>query len=56
MEDTTLKRIEALRGRLNKFGFNRNLFDPKVVEISQQLDRLLNQYQKKVRYQQLSFW
>jgi len=56
VEDKILKRIEVLRGRLNKFGLNRNLVDPKVVDISQQLDRLLNQYQSTVRYQQLRFW
>jgi hypothetical protein len=56
VEDKILKRIEVLRGRLNKFGMNRNLIDPKVVELSQELDRLLNQYQNTIRYQQLSFW
>ena len=56
MEDKISKRIEVLRGRLNKYGLNRNLVDPKVVEISQQLDRLLNQYQNASKYQQLSFW
>lgn len=56
MEDKILKRIEVLRGRLNRFGLNRNLIDPKVVEISQELDRLLNKYQKAIKYQQLSFW
>jgi hypothetical protein len=56
VEDKILKRIEVLRGRLNKYGLNRNLVDPKVVEISQQLDRLLNQYQNRARYKQLSFW
>ena len=56
MEDKIVKRIETLRGRLNKFAYNRNLIDPEVVDISQKLDRLLNQYQDKTRYQQLSFW
>lgn len=56
MEKKLLKRIEVLRKRLNNFAQTRNLVDSEVVEISQQLDRLLNQYQKVIRYQQLSFW
>ena len=56
MEKKLLKRIEVLRARLNKFGVNRNLIDSEVVEVSQQLDGLLNQYQKMISYEQLSFW
>jgi phage-related holin len=56
MEKKLLKRIEGLRERLNKFGLTRNLIDSEVVEVSQQLDRLLNQYQRLTSYQQLSFW
>ncbi len=56
MEKKLLKRIEGLRKKLNKFGLNRNLFDKEVVEVSQQLDRLLNDYQRTTTYQQLSFW
>ncbi|EGW39408.1 MULTISPECIES: aspartyl-phosphate phosphatase Spo0E family protein [unclassified Desulfosporosinus] len=56
MEKKLLKRIEGLRKRLNKVGLTRNLIDSEVVEVSQQLDRLLNQYQKITSYQQLSFW
>ncbi|MDR3539502.1 MAG: aspartyl-phosphate phosphatase Spo0E family protein [Desulfosporosinus sp.] len=56
MEKKLLKRIEGLRKRLNKFGLTRNLVDSEVVEVSQQLDHLLNQYQRLVSYQQLSFW
>jgi hypothetical protein len=56
MEKKLLKRIEALRKRLNKLGLTHNLVDEEVVEVSQQLDRLLNEYQKIVTYRQLSFW
>lgn len=56
MEKKILKRIESLRKKLNKFGLTRNLIDREVVELSQQLDILLNQYQKFTSYQQLSFW
>ena len=56
MEKKLLKRIEELRKRLNKFGLNKNLIDSEVVEVSQQLDCLLNQYQKISSYKQLSFW
>ena len=56
MEKKLLKRIEGLRERLNKVGLSRNLIDSEVVEVSQQLDCLLNQYQRLTSYQQLSFW
>jgi hypothetical protein len=56
MENRVLKRIEVLRRRLNKLGLRRNLIDPKVVEVSQELDGLLNQYQNASKYKQLSFW
>jgi len=56
MEKKLLKRIESLRRKLNKFGHTRKLIDSEVVEVSQQLDRLLNQYYKLSSYQQLSFW
>ena len=56
MEKKLLKRIEGLRERLNKFGLSRNLIDREVVEVSQQLDCLLNQYQRLTAYKQLSFW
>lgn len=56
MENKLLKRIEGLRKRLNKYAMNRNLIDHDVVRISQQLDSLLNQYQRAVMYKQLSFW
>ncbi|HBV87772.1 aspartyl-phosphate phosphatase Spo0E family protein [Desulfosporosinus sp.] len=56
MEKKLLKRIEVLRKKLNKFAMTRNLVDSEVVEVSQQLDGLLNQYQKISSYKQLSFW
>jgi len=55
MEDKLLKRIERLRKKLVKFA-NRNLTDPEVVQASQELDSLLNQYHRITRYQQLCFW
>lgn len=56
MEKKLLKRIESLRKRLNKLGSNHNLIDDEVVAVSQQLDQLLNEYQRVVSYRQLSFW
>lgn len=56
MDKKLLKRIEVQRRKLNKFGINRNLIDKEVVEVSQQLDRLLNEYQRQITYKQLSFW
>ena len=56
MEKKLLKRIEVLRKRLNKFALTRNLIDSDVVEVSQQLDHLLNEYQRINAYKQLSFW
>lgn len=56
MEKRLLKKIEALRKRLNDYGLIHNLVDEDVVQMSQQLDVLLNQYQRIARYKQLSFW
>jgi hypothetical protein len=56
VEKKLLKRIEGLRKRLNKFGNKRNLLDSEVVEVSQQLDCLLNQYYRIRANQQLSLW
>ena len=56
MEKKLLKRIEGLRKKLNKFSHTRKLIDSEVVEVSQQLDCLLNQYYRISTYQQLSFW
>jgi len=56
VEKKLLKRIEGLRKRLNKFGQTHNLIDSEVVEVSQKLDCLLNQYYKIGTYEQLRFW
>ncbi len=56
MEIKLLNRIERSRKKLNKFGAVRNLVDPEVVELSQELDFLLNKYHKFISYRQLSFW
>ena len=56
MEKKMLVRIEALRRKLNKYGSRRNFVDQEVVRLSQELDCLLNQYQRSVAYRQLSFW
>jgi len=56
VEKKLLKRIEGLRKKLNKFGHTRNLIDSEVIEVSQQLDCLLNEYHRISTYQQLSFW
>lgn len=56
MEKRILKRIEALRKKLNQSGVNNNLLDKEVIELSQQLDLLLNQYYRIMKYEQLSFW
>lgn len=56
MELKLLKRIERLRRKLNKFGVNRDLVDPEVVALSQELDFVLNKYYKFINYKQLSLW
>lgn len=56
MEIKLIKRIERLRKKLIRIGMNKNLVDPEVVEISQQLDILLNRYYEIRQYEQLSFW
>lgn len=56
MEKRLLKKIEALRKRLNEYGLIHNLVDDEVIQMSQQLDALLNQYQRVASYKQLSFW
>ncbi|MFZ3132604.1 MAG: aspartyl-phosphate phosphatase Spo0E family protein [Desulfosporosinus sp.] len=56
MEKKLLKRIEGLRKKLNKFANTGNFIDSEVVEVSQQLDCLLNQYYRIRANQQLSFW
>lgn len=39
-----LKPIEDMRKKLNQLGANKPLTDPEVVELSQKLDKLLNEY------------
>lgn len=56
VEEKLLKRIEGLRKKLNKFGNTRNLNASEVVELSRQLDCLLNQYYRIKANQQLSIW
>lgn len=56
MEKRLLEKIEGLRRRLNKFALTRNLIDSEVVAVSQQLDCLLNEYQRLISNRQLSFW
>ncbi len=56
MEKRLLKKIEALRKRLNRYGLTHDLVDEEVVHMSQQLDNLLNQYYRIANYKQLSFW
>lgn len=56
MEKRLLKKIEALRKKLNKYGLKHSLVDDEVVQMSQQLDDLLNKYYRITTYKQLSFW
>ncbi|SHN70077.1 aspartyl-phosphate phosphatase Spo0E family protein [Desulfitobacterium chlororespirans] len=56
MEKRLLKKIEALRKKLNRYATTHSLVDARVVELSQELDHLLNQYQRLNKYRQLSFW
>lgn len=41
-----LDAIEDLRFFLNNFAENKNLTDPEVVDVSQRLDHLLNEYNR----------
>jgi Spo0E like sporulation regulatory protein. len=50
MEIILLKRIEGLREILNNIGLIRNLIDPEVIQVSQQLDQLLNQYHRIITH------
>lgn len=56
MEKRLLKKIEALRKKLYRYATTHSLVDARVVELSQELDYLLNQYQRLNKYTQLSFW
>ena len=44
MERKLLVAIEELRRKMHEYADGKGLTDPGVVEISQELDRLLNQY------------
>ena len=43
-EKELLQKIQKLRRTLNNFALDKSLFSPEVVELSQRLDSLLNQY------------
>ena len=44
-----LEKIEAVRQELNELGETKSLLDSEIVRFSQQLDHLLNMYQKLVK-------
>jgi len=44
--DEILERIELLRQELHEIGRKKGLLDEEVIRISQELDHLLNNYQK----------
>ncbi|MNC10939.1 Spo0E like sporulation regulatory protein [compost metagenome] len=48
MEEVIL-RIEELRLELNKLATYRLLSDPELIDASQRLDKLLNQYQRMLQ-------
>jgi hypothetical protein len=54
MEIKLLKRIEGLREKLNDIGLTRKLIDPEVIRVSQQLDKLINQYYRTTTHRQIS--
>jgi len=56
VEKRLLKKIEVLRRKLYRYATTRSLVDDEVVELSQELDHLLNQYQRLDKYRQISFW
>ena len=56
VEKRLLRKIEALRKKLYRTAKSRSLVDEEVVELSQELDEVLNQYQRFSMYKQLSFW
>ncbi|MDQ0174600.1 aspartyl-phosphate phosphatase Spo0E family protein [Bacillus chungangensis] len=45
LEDLSRK-IEKLRKQLNELGKVKSLYDPEVVDTSQKLDELLNEYER----------
>lgn len=56
MEEKLLKKIERLRKKLCKSAGKHKLIDSEVIAVSQELDGVLNQYQKLCAYKQLRFW
>lgn len=44
MEKTMIRKIEELRLELNKLSASRHLADREVIQMSQQLDEALNEY------------
>ena len=56
MEKRLLRKIEVVRKRLYRYANSRSLVDENVVRLSQELDQLLNQYQRIAKHRQLSFW
>lgn len=55
MEKRLLRKIEVLRKKLYRTAKSRSLVDEEVVEVSQELDELLNQYQRFYMYKQMTF-
>jgi hypothetical protein len=49
-----LNKIQWLREQLNKKAISRNLIDPEIIALSQSLDILLVEYQKKISRQELT--
>lgn len=50
MEQQLLVRIEELRYQLYLLSRGRDLVDPEVVQVSQELDRVLNEYYRTNAY------
>lgn len=46
--DSTIQRIEKARDELIELGIKRGFQDPKVIEKSQILDELINQYYRLI--------
>jgi len=46
---TLLGKIEKLRKRMIRLAKGRSLSDPRLVSVSQELDQLLNQYNRMVK-------
>lgn len=50
MEQQLLDRIEVLRYQLYILSKGKDLVDPEVVQVSQELDRILNEYYRSNTY------